>query len=68
VNEVTVTDNEKELVAALEADIQIWGSLVRYVERSVDLSDKKKSSHDDTRGLHERIVEHRALIEKVKKG
>jgi hypothetical protein len=38
---VTVTDNEKELVAALEADIQIWESLVRYVERSIDLSDKR---------------------------
>lgn len=63
-----MTDNEKELVAALEADVQIWESLVRYVERSVDLSDKKKSNHDDTRGLRERIVEHRALIEKVKKG
>jgi hypothetical protein len=29
-----VTNNEKELVAALEADIEIWESLVRYVERS----------------------------------
>lgn len=67
-NEETVTENESELVTALEADIEIWEPLVRYVERSVDLSDKKKSSHDDTRGLRERIVELRALIAKVKGG
>jgi hypothetical protein len=60
--------SNQETATALQADIEIWEPLVRYVERSVDLSDKKKSSHDDTRGLRERIVELRALIAKVKGG
>ena len=67
-----MTSHEKEFIAALEADIQMWGSLAGYVERSdseIDLSDGKKiSAGDYTRGVRQRIVEHRALIEKVKRG
>jgi len=67
-----VTSHEKELISALEADIQMWESLAAYVERSVseiDLSDGRKiSAGDYTRGVRQRIVEHRALIEKVKAG
>ena len=62
-----MTDNETELVAALEADIQIWESLVKYVEYSIVLSAKeRKSGVDDTRGLREPIAERHALIEKVR--
>jgi FtsP/CotA-like multicopper oxidase with cupredoxin domain len=42
-----VTSHEKEFIAALEADIQMWGSLAGYVERSdseIDLFDGKKIS------------------------
>jgi hypothetical protein len=56
VNEVTVTNNERELVVALEADIEIWESWFRYVERSIDLSEGKKSRHDDIPGLREWIT------------
>jgi hypothetical protein len=64
-----VTDNETELVAALEADIQIWESLVKYVEHSIVLSlREKKSGIDDTRGMRELIAERHALIDKVKSG
>ena len=54
-NEGTVTDNETDLVVALEADIQIWASLVRYVEHSIKLSHPKNSALDDIRGLRELI-------------
>src|SRR5271168_1377389 len=43
----SVTSHEKELISALEADIQMWESLAAYVERSVseiDLSDGRKIS------------------------
>jgi hypothetical protein len=67
-----VTNNEKELVAALEADIQKWEFVARYFEHSVDKMDLfdggKISGVDYARGLHQRIAENRALIEKVKKG
>jgi len=56
-----VTNNERELVAVLESDIEIWESLVRYVERSSNLHTRKKSDRYDTRGMRERIVEHRVL-------
>jgi len=47
----TVTDNEMKLVAALEADIQIWASLAQYVEHSIVLSAReKKSGIDDLMG------------------
>ncbi len=67
-----MTNNEKELVAALEADIQKWEFVAGYFEHSVDEIDlfdgKKMSGMDYARGLRHAIAEHRALVEKVKKG
>jgi hypothetical protein len=67
-----VTKNEQELVAALEADIQKWEFVAGLFEHSVAgidvIEGKKISGADYARGLRRRIAEHRALIEKVKKG
>jgi hypothetical protein len=67
-----VTKNEEELIAALEADIQRWEFVAGFFEHSVAginvIDGKKISGGDYARGLRQRIAEHRALIEKVKKG
>jgi hypothetical protein len=67
-----VTNNEQELVAALEADIQKWEFVAGFFEHSVAgidvIGGKKISGADYARGLRLRIAEHRALIEKVKNG
>ena len=67
-----MTNNEKELVAALEVDIQTWESEAKFFETLVN--DVQFSGHnampgrDYARGLHKRIADHKALIEKVMKG
>jgi hypothetical protein len=67
----TVTNNEKELVAALEGDIQTWQVEADFFERSVTeidvIGNENISGKDYARGLRLRIAKHRALIEKVKK-
>ncbi len=63
-----MTNNEKELVAVLEADIQKWEFVAACFERGeVDLSDGKMSGRDYANDLRQRIAEWRALVEKVKK-
>lgn len=65
-----MTNNERELVAALEPDVEMWESLAEYVEhpvKEINLSDESKISGTDyPHGVRERIIKHRALIEKVK--
>ena len=67
-----MTKNEKELIAALEADIQKWEFVARYFEHSVNeieaMGGKKISGRDYALDLYHQIAEHRALIGKVKKG
>jgi hypothetical protein len=67
-----VTNNEKELITALEADIQKWEFVAAYFEHSVAEMDviggKKVSGREYARGLRQQIAEYRALVEKVKKG
>jgi hypothetical protein len=67
-----LTQHEKELVAALEADIQTWEFVARFFEHSVieidAIGGKKISGSAYAGGLRQRIAEHRALIEEVKKG
>lgn len=67
-----MTPSERELVAALESDIQTWEFVADFFERNVPEFDiiggKKMSGKEYSRGLHRRIAEHRALIEKIKKG
>jgi hypothetical protein len=67
-----MTNAEKELIAALEADIQKWEFVAGYFEHSVrdmELFDGKKiTGIEYARGLRQRIAEHRALIERVKNG
>jgi hypothetical protein len=67
-----VTKNERELIAALEADIQKWEFVASYFEHSVNEIDamggKKISGRDYALDLYHQIAERRALIGKVKKG
>ena len=67
-----MTKHEKELIAALEADIQKWEFVARYFEHSVNeielMDGKKISGRDYALGLYHQIGEHHALIGKVKKG
>lgn len=64
----TVTNNEKELVAALEADIEKWEFVAGCFERDeVQFDDKTMSGRDYARDLRQRIAEWHALVEKVKK-
>jgi hypothetical protein len=68
----TVTKHEKELIAALEGDIQKWEFVARYFEHSVNeielMGGKTISGRDYALGLYHQIAEHHALIGKVKKG
>ena len=67
-----MTKNEKELVAALEADNQKWEFVASYFEHSVNeieaTGGKKISGRDYALDLYHQIAERRALIGKVKKG
>ncbi|MFY9529374.1 MAG: hypothetical protein WBC04_00860 [Candidatus Acidiferrales bacterium] len=65
-----MTYDEKELVAALEADIHQWEFVARHFEHAgvVVFDGKKMSGWDYSQSLRKRITEYRALIEKVKKG
>ena len=65
-----MTPSEKELVVALEADIQRWESEADFFEHSITeidvLGGPKMSGRDYARGLHRLIAERRALIEKTR--
>jgi hypothetical protein len=67
-----MTDNEKELVAALEADIQTWTTEAEFFDKfvkDVELSGRNAvPGREYARGLRQRIDSHKALIERVKKG
>ena len=67
-----MTPSERELVGALEADIQKWEFVAGFFEHSVAEFDiiggNKMSGRDYARGLYRLIAEHRALIDKVKNG
>ncbi|MFY9753882.1 MAG: hypothetical protein WAJ92_14660 [Candidatus Acidiferrales bacterium] len=66
-----MTNNEKELIAALETDILAWESEVQFFENLVHdiafLGRAPISGRDYARGLRQRIADHRALVQKVKK-
>jgi len=67
-----MTNNEKELVAALEADIHTWETEAEFFEKfvkDVEFSGRNAMpGREYARGLRQRITSHKALIEKVKKG
>jgi hypothetical protein len=66
-----VTNNEKNLVGALEADIQRWESEAKYFESlvsEIEMNGEKVSGKAHAAVLRRWIAEYRALIEKVKKG
>jgi hypothetical protein len=67
-----MTDNERELIAALESDIMTWETEAQFFEKfghDVALSGRNAiPGRDYARGLRQRIAEHRGLIEKVRKG
>jgi hypothetical protein len=67
-----LTNNERELVAALQADIQKWEFVAGFFEHSVREFDviggRKMSGTDYARGLRQQIIENRTLVEKVKNG
>jgi len=67
-----VTPNEKELVAALEADIQMWEVVAGHYERLVDeiqtIDGQKITGKAYAATLRKRAAEYRELVEKVKKG
>jgi hypothetical protein len=67
-----MTDHEKELLAALEADVQTWEFVAGYFEHSVSQIDtiegKSLSGSEYAASLRHRIAEHRELIKSVKTG
>jgi hypothetical protein len=67
-----VTNNEKELVAALEADIHTWEGEAKFFETFVkDVEFMGRNAipgREYARGIRQRITDHKELIEKVKKG
>ncbi len=67
-----MTPNEKELVAALEADIQMWEVVAGHYERLVDeiqtIDGQKITGKAYAATLRKRAAEYRELVEKVKKG
>ncbi len=67
-----MTQHERELVAALEADIQTWEFVAGFFEHSVKQIDTLGggaiSGSEYASGLRRRIEEHRELIKQVTKG
>ena len=67
-----MTNNERELVAALEADTQKWEFIAGFFEHSVPefevIGGKKMSGSDYARGLRQLVAENRNLVEKVRNG
>jgi hypothetical protein len=66
-----VTPSEKELVAALEADIQMWEVVAGHYERLVGeiqtIDGQKITGRAYAATLRKRAAEHRELVDKVKK-
>lgn len=67
-----MTNNEKELVAALEADIHTWESEAQFFETLVTdvefLGHNAIPGPEYARKVRQRIASRRALIERVKNG
>jgi len=67
-----VTPNEKELVAALEADIQMWEVVAGHYEQLIGeiqtIDGEKITGKAYAATLRKRAAEYRELIAKVKKG
>jgi hypothetical protein len=70
--EVPMTNNERDLVAVLEADIQKWEFVAGLFERHLPdietVDGRKMTVVTFAAESRRRIAEHRELIEKVKKG
>jgi hypothetical protein len=66
-----MTNNEEKLVAAMEADIQTWEGEAKFFEtfvRDVELMGRNAMpGREYARGIRQRIADHKALIESVKK-
>ena len=66
-----MTPNEKELVAALEADIQMWEVVAGHYEKFVPdfqtIDGQKITGKAYAATLRKRAAEYRELVEKVKK-
>jgi hypothetical protein len=66
-----MTDNEKELIAALEGDIHVWEPGIQFFETfsgTISLSeDREVSAGEYARRLRLRIAEHWRLIDAVKR-
>lgn len=67
-----MTPNEKELVAALEADIQMWEVVAGHYEQLIGeiqtIDGEKITGKAYAATLRKRAAEYRELIAKVKKG
>jgi len=67
-----VTPNEKELVAALEADIQMWEVVAGHYEQLIGeiqtIDGEKITGKAYAATLRKRAAEYTELIAKVKKG
>ena len=67
-----MTPNEKELIAALEADIQMWEVVAGHYERLVaeiqTLDGQKITGKAYAATLRKRAAEYRELVEKVRRG
>ena len=66
-----MTNNEKELVAALEGDIKMWEDTAKFFDTMVAqqavMGGPVRPGKEYADGLRKRITEHKALIAKVKK-
>ena len=67
-----MTNNEKELVEALQADIQTWESEAGFFEtfdKDIEfLGHNPIPGREYARRLRQRIANHNELIERAKKG
>lgn len=67
-----MTQHEIELIAALEDDIDAWEQEIAFFETLVEqvtiTGGNAMLGREYARGLRQRINQHKALIEKVKKG
>ena len=67
-----MTSNEKELVAALEADIQMWEVVAGHYEQLIadiqTIDGQKITGKAYAATLRRRAAEYRDLVERVRKG
>jgi pyruvate-formate lyase-activating enzyme len=66
-----MTNNERKLITALEDDINTWETEARFFDTLVEhvcvSGGSATSGREYAHGLRQRIKEHKALIEKLKK-